>query len=148
MRGMKRNNIDKCRNLRKNQTDAERKLWLVLRNRQLEGTKFRRQFPIGRYILDFYSPECKIGIEANGSQHYETQGRKKDELRAKELSKYGIEILRFSDLDILNNIEGVYETIVKTVKDGKGGFPSSFFSPKGRSNLQKRGCYGKIKINN
>jgi very-short-patch-repair endonuclease len=53
---MKRNNVDKCRKLRKNQTDAEKKLWTLLRNRQLDGIKFRRQFSIGSYILDFYCP--------------------------------------------------------------------------------------------
>ncbi len=74
MRGMKRNNIEKCRRLRKEQTDAERKLWSILRNRQLSGVKFRRQFPIGRYMLDFYSPEHKLGIEADGGQHYEDKG--------------------------------------------------------------------------
>lgn len=110
---MKRNNIEVARKLRKNQTDAERKLWAVLRNRQLSGVKFRRQFPIGRYILDFYSPEYKLAIEADGGQHYEEKGKKQDERRTKELSEYGIRIVRFSDLDILNNIEGVYETILE-----------------------------------
>jgi very-short-patch-repair endonuclease len=79
---MKRKNIDKCRIFRKNQTNAERKLWLVLRNRQLSGAKFRRQFPIGKYILDFYSPEYKLGIEADGGQHYEEKGRLKDKQRS------------------------------------------------------------------
>ena len=116
---MKRNNIKKCRNLRKNQTDAERKLWLMLRNRQLAGVKFRRQFSIDRYILDLYSPEYKVGIEADGGQHYEDKGRKRDELRTRELSKRGVQILRFSDLDILNNIEGVCETIMKAIKTSK-----------------------------
>jgi very-short-patch-repair endonuclease len=81
---MKRNNSDRCRNFRKNQTDAERKLWIILRNRQLNGVKFRRQFSIGRYILDFYSPEYRLGIEADGGQHYEDRGRKRDVLRTRE----------------------------------------------------------------
>ena len=115
MRGMKRNNIEKCRNLRKNQTDAEKKLWAILRNRQVSGTKFKRQFSIGRYILDFYSPEYKLGIEADGGGHYEDTGRQRDKVRKRELSKLGIEILRFSDLDILNNIEGVWEVIRQTI---------------------------------
>ncbi|MEW6418931.1 MAG: DUF559 domain-containing protein [Nitrospirota bacterium] len=62
---MKRNNVDKCRKLRKNQTDAEKKLWALLRNRQVSGVKFRRQFSVGRYILDFYCPEYRVGIEAD-----------------------------------------------------------------------------------
>ena len=61
---MKRGNIQKSRALRRDQTDAGKKLWGVLRNRQLTGVKFRRQFPVGKYILDFYSPEYGLGIEA------------------------------------------------------------------------------------
>lgn len=120
MRGMKRTNIDRCRNLRKNQTDAERKLWSILRNRKLAEIKFRRQFSIGRYILDFYSSKYKLGIEADGGQHYEDEGMKRDQLRTKGLSKYGIEILRFSDRDILNNIETVYNIIYDRIKNRKG----------------------------
>ena len=115
-REVKRRNIDRCRKLRKNQTDSEKKLWSVLRNRQLAGAKFRRQFPVGGYILDFYSPEYRLGIEADGGQHYEDKSREKDEVRAKELSKLGIEMLRFSDHEILNNIDGIYESIQKNLK--------------------------------
>ena len=133
VRGMKRNNIEKCRKLRENQTDAEHKLWSILRNRQLSGVKFRRQFPIDRYILDFYSPEYKLGIEADGGQHYEDKGKKEDGWRTTDLAKYGVEIVRFSDLDILNNIDGVYEIIERAIKDSKASSPSPFPSPlKGR----------------
>lgn len=68
MRGreLKRNDIDKCRELRRKQTDAQKKLWEILRNRQLDRVKFKRQFPVGGYILDFYSPEYRLGIEADG----------------------------------------------------------------------------------
>ncbi len=112
---MKRKNIEKCRFLRKNQTDAERKLWSLLRNRQLAKVKFRRQFSIDRYIIDFYSPEFKLGIEADGGQHYSDEGKVEGKLRTDKLNEYGIQILRFSNLDILNNIEGVYEVILNTV---------------------------------
>lgn len=116
---IKRTNIDKSRYLRRNQTEAERKLWAILRNRQLVGIKFRRQFSVGKYILDFYSPEYKLGIEADGGQHYENEGKWKDEMRTKELFKQGIEILRFSDRDILNNADGVSELIQKTIEKKK-----------------------------
>lgn len=112
---MKRLNIPRCRSLRKNQTDAERKLWSILHNRQLLGTKFRRQFPVGHYILDFYSPEYKLGIEADGGQHYTDEGRTHDEKRTRELSRYDIQVLRFNDRDILNNLEGVHEEIQRVV---------------------------------
>jgi len=121
---MKRNNIDYCRKLRKYQTDVERKLWSVLRNRQLSGVKFRRQFPVGRYILDFYSPEYNLGIEADGGQHYEDKGKSKDALRTRELTKHGVKIVRFSDSDILNNIDGVYEIIQGVIENKKSGSPS------------------------
>ncbi len=125
---MKRNNIENCRKLRRNQTDAERKLWLILRNRQLSGVKFRRQFPVGRYILDFYSPEYRLGIEADGGQHYEDKGKSEDGLRTRELARQGVKIVRFSDLDILNNINGVYETIQRVIENKKGSFlsPSAY----------------------
>lgn len=113
---MKRNNIDKCRELRKKQTDAEKKLWEIFRNRQLARVKFKRQFSVGSYILDFYSPEYRLGIEADGGQHYGDEGKKRDEIRTKELSKLGIRIIRFSDGEILRNIEGVAEIIQKAVK--------------------------------
>ena len=116
---MKRPNIAKCRNLRKNQTDAEYKLWAVLRNRQLLGVKFRRQFPISRYILDFYTPAYKLGIEADGGQHYEDEGWRRDALKAAELSRVGVKLLRFSDREILENIEGVYEVIENAIKDNQ-----------------------------
>ncbi len=122
---MKRKNIGKCRYLRKNQTNAERKLWSLLRNRQLAKVKFRRQFPVDRYILDFYSPEYKLGIEADGGQHYSDKGKVKDELRTGKLARHGIQILRFSDLDVLNNIEGVYAVILKTIEEKKEEYTPS-----------------------
>ena len=118
---MKRINLERCRQLRRNQTDAERKLWSILRNRQLAGAKFRRQFSIGRYILDFYSPEHKFSVEADGGQHYEDEGRRKDHLRAEELSRLGVQILRFSDRDILNNVEGVCEVIQENIEKRTAG---------------------------
>ena len=122
---MKRTNIDKCRKLRKNQTDTEKKLWTILRDRQFNGRKFRRQFSVDKYILDFYSPEHKLCIEADGGQHYEDKGRQKDEIRAQVLSQLGIQTLRFSDTEILNNIEGVCEIILKTIEKNKIKTPST-----------------------
>ncbi len=90
-----------------------------MRNRQLSGAKFRRQFSIGTYILDFYSPEYKLGIEADGGQHYEDEGRRRDDQRTKELSHLGVKILRFSDRDILNNLEGVCRVILETIESKK-----------------------------
>ncbi|MBT9129979.1 MAG: hypothetical protein DDT41_00243 [candidate division WS2 bacterium] len=132
---MKRNNIQKCRILRKSQTDAERKLWSILRNRQLCGIKFRRQFSIDRYILDFYSPEYKLGIEADGGQHYSSFGKQKDKIRSKRLSESSIKILRFSDLEILKNSKVICEVIQNEIEKRRPlalHTPHPSLSPRGR----------------
>jgi very-short-patch-repair endonuclease len=112
---VKRTNIGKARDLRKNQTDAEKKLWAVLRDRSLANVKFRRQFPIENYILDFYSPDIKLCIEADGGQHYTEDGKQQDEEREKVLAGLGIKVIRFSDRDILTNVEGVCEVIFRAI---------------------------------
>jgi very-short-patch-repair endonuclease len=70
---------------------------------------------MGRYILDFYSPECHLGIEADGGQHYDDDGKRRDQTRSEDLSKFGIKVLRFSDSEILNNIEGIVEVIQQEI---------------------------------
>jgi len=112
---MKRINIQRSRNLRKNQTDAEKKLWTILRNRQINGVKFRRQFPVGRYILDFYCPDYRLAIEADGGQHYENKVKDQDDLRTRELNNLGIEMIRFTDREILTNSDGVVEAIQNAI---------------------------------
>ena len=112
---MKRINIQRSRNLRKNQTDAEKKLWTILRNRQLNGVKFRRQFPVGGYILDFYCPDFRLAIEADGGQHYENKVKDQDDLRTRELNNLGIEMIRFTDREILTNSDGVVEAIQNAI---------------------------------
>jgi len=104
----KRNKITIAKKLRINSTDTEKYLWKYLRGRQLEGFKFRRQHPIGRYIVDFVNLERKIIIELDGGQHLEN---KKDKLRDKWLKEQGYDVLRFWDNEVLTNIEGVMESI-------------------------------------
>jgi very-short-patch-repair endonuclease len=118
---VKRTNIGKARNLRRNQTDVEKKLWAMLRDRSFANVKFRRQLPIENYILDFYSPDLKLCVEADGGQHYTEEGRQHDEERSRVLAEFGIQILRFSDRDILTNIEGVCEVIFREI--GKSNPP-------------------------
>lgn len=98
---------------RKNQTDAEKFLWYHLRNNQLAGLKFRRQYPIGTYILDFYCPEKNLAVELDGSQH--TENTDYDQRRADFLKKNYIEILRFWDNEVLKNIDGVKLRILERV---------------------------------
>jgi very-short-patch-repair endonuclease len=102
-----------------------------LRNRKLTGIKFRRQFPVGGYILDFYAPEYGLGIEADGGQHYGDEYKRGDEIRTRELSKLGVEIVRFSDRDILTNLEGVYETIERVLEKRRLTPPHLSPLPKG-----------------
>ena len=136
-KGVTDNYIKRCRNLRKAQTDAERKLWFILRNRGLCGVKFKRQYAIKRYILDFYSPEYKLAIEADGGQHYTKDGIARDAIRSQELETCGIRILRLNDLDILTNIEGVYEVIARTINETKMITPHPFPLPKGEREIGK-----------
>jgi very-short-patch-repair endonuclease len=107
--------LDFARKLRKDQTDAERLLWNILRSRQVLGLKFRRQHSIGPYILDFYCHDYKLCIELDGGQHYTSKGQQGDEARAVFLAKRGIHILRFSNLNVLKNLEGVLLTVVEKV---------------------------------
>lgn len=107
------------RNNRKNQTDAEKLLWYYLKNKQLAGYKFRRQYPIHRYILDFYCLEKKLAIELDGSQHLIKTNKQYDKRRDTTLQTYGIEVLRFWDNDVLKNIDGVLERILKKLASPK-----------------------------
>lgn len=95
--------LDRARALRRNGTEAETKLWRILRNGHM-GVKFRRQVPIGPYIVDFICHELKLVIEADGGQHSENA---KDEERTAFLNKEGFEVLRFWNNEITGNIDGV-----------------------------------------
>ena len=81
-------------------TWSEKLLWLQLSKRQLLGAKFRRQFGVGNYILDFYCPELKIGIELDGVTHESEQGKAHDQSKDQYLGRYGIKTLRFKDEDV------------------------------------------------
>lgn len=122
--------IENCRKLRREQTEAEKKLWNILRNRQLEGTKFRRQHLIDKYIIDFYSSQYKIAIEADGGQHYTDKGEEHDRIRTEKLAALGIELIRFSNLDILNNIDGVCEIIQRVIERKRSNVPHPIPLPK------------------
>jgi very-short-patch-repair endonuclease len=89
-------------------TDAERKLWSALRNRQVEGAKFRRQQPIGPFIADFVCQEHRLIVEADGGQH---SGSIADDRRTGFLEGKGYRVLRFWNNDILSNFDGVVQVI-------------------------------------
>ena len=96
--------------LRKNMTDAERILWSRLRNNQM-GAKFRRQVPMGPYILDFLSIQIKLAIELDGSQHYTPTGIEKDKKRDTYLRNNGLTIFRYPVTEFLQNVDGVLDEI-------------------------------------
>lgn len=104
------------RQLRKNQTDAEGKIWSILRNRQLLGLKFYRQYNIGKYVLDFFCPGLRLAIEVDGGQHNESEGRLHDEMRAKYLKDLDIAVLRFWNNEVMENFDGTYQRILEEVK--------------------------------
>ncbi len=88
------------RHLRKGQTEIEARLWHYIRDRRLKGKKFRRQHPIGAYILDFYCPEAKLAIELDGGGHAEQAQKVYAAERERVLALRGIEVLRFWDNEV------------------------------------------------
>ena len=112
---MKSKSLANARNLRKKATDAEQKLWSLLRRRQLEDHKFRRQEGIGNYIADFLCYEKRLIIELDGGGHLDTQHR--DAKRTQWLESQGYKVLRFWNDAVLKEPEGVLEVIVKELKE-------------------------------
>jgi very-short-patch-repair endonuclease len=102
-----------ARQMRKAPTDAEKKLWSLLRHGQLDGYHFRRQVPIAGFIVDFCCLSAGLGVEADGGQHYDEEAKRYDERRSAELLKKGIRVIRFSDYDILRDPEAVQRTIYR-----------------------------------
>jgi very-short-patch-repair endonuclease/DNA modification methylase len=107
--------ISTTRDLRRNQTAAEKRLWSLLRNDQL-GAHFRRQHPMGPYILDFYSPEIRLAIELDGSIHDAVDQKEYDLFRQKLIEHYGIEFMRFCNNEVEFNINSVIERIAERVE--------------------------------
>jgi very-short-patch-repair endonuclease len=120
----------RARRLRSKMTDAEAKLWSILRNRNMDGHKFVRQVPIGPYVSDFACREGNLVVEVDGGQHNESTT---DVVRTTELAKHGYRVIRFWNNDVLTNLEGVYDVISREL--GKAPSPDRFavdLSPEGR----------------
>jgi len=90
----------------------EEVLWQRIRRKQL-GVKFRRQHGIGRYIVDFYCPELNLVIEIDGDSHFSTEGKEKDTIRVAFMEALGIEVLRFTNEEVMNQTESVLERIMQ-----------------------------------
>ena len=114
MKSLNRNQRVRSRRLRHEQTEAERKLWSHLRDRQLLGAKFRRQLALGPFVVDFCCLEIGLIIELDGGQHVGRQGE--DSKRSEELEARGFCMLRFWDDDVLRDTDVVLERIHATIQ--------------------------------
>ena len=106
-----------ARRLRTQMTDSERALWERLRRKQVHSVQFYRQKPIGNYIVDFYAPKAKMVVEVDGPQHMESEQAARDLQRDAFLASEGLRVLRFDNLQVLREIEGVMEVIPLAVAD-------------------------------
>ena len=113
--GAKPSVFRKANELRRNQTEAERILWQHLRNKQMEGIRFRRQHPMSGYVGDFYAHEVKFVIETDGEYHEDPVQKFYDNDRTENLKLNGLTILRFSNEEVLNNIEEVLSQIRQAI---------------------------------
>ncbi len=113
----------RARRLRSDATPAERKLWLALKQLPIEG-HFRRQAPIGPYFADFAHHGLRLIIELDGGQHNQPDGIRRDEARTAYLNKAGYRVLRFWNVDVIRNFEGVVETILDSVAQPPTRYPS------------------------
>jgi very-short-patch-repair endonuclease len=121
-----------ARSLRRNMTDAERLLWQHLRNRQMDGWKFRRQHPLGPFVVDFICLEKKIIVEVDGSQH--AIHIKEDAERSRYLEGQGYRIIRFWNNDVFKGIDSVLEVIYRELSKD----PSPSLSPEGERKVKMR----------
>jgi very-short-patch-repair endonuclease len=108
--------VNLARHLRKKETEPEQILWSWLRTKQLDGIKFRRQEPIGNYIVDFVSFDKKLIIEIDGGQHSEDNIALKDAVRTRWLESQGFKLIRFWNSDILSNLDGVIIKIQEVLR--------------------------------
>ena len=103
---------------RQKPTPAEEKLWQKLRRNNLSGYKFRRQHPIAGYVIDFYCPRVKLGIEVDGRVHKTPEQKECDEHRSSELATCGVRIIRFWNSEIMNDMDSVLKKILSFLEAG------------------------------
>ena len=101
----------RARKLRATQTSAEATLWRALRGRRLQDWKFRRQSPIGRYVVDFVTVSGKLIVEVDGATHSTDEELARDATRTEELERQGFLVMRVTNVDVYENLEGVLEAI-------------------------------------
>ncbi len=101
--------------LRSNMTDAETTLWSRIRRKQIDGYRFRRQYSIGSYIVDFYCPEMHLAVEIDGRSHNDHDAKEYDSKREEEIHQLGITFIRFRNEEVSTNLCSVVERIKNTI---------------------------------
>ena len=114
---------ERRRELRRNQTDAEKMLWRQVRGKQLQGKKFFRQYGVGPSIIDFYCPVLKLAVELDGGQHNDEEKKKGDNIRSEYLQQQGINVIRFWNHEVLQQLEAVLTKIAEQI-EGKSNSPT------------------------
>ncbi|WP_096358830.1 endonuclease domain-containing protein [Variibacter gotjawalensis] len=109
--------------LRRAPSEAEKRVWKLVRRQQLDGLGFRRQHAVGPYVLDFYCPSLQIALEIDGGQHAAPHCVEYDSRRTAWLGARGIEVIRFWNNDVLSNIEGVWTVLMQAI-DARRSTPS------------------------
>ena len=107
--------LEAARALRKSMTDAEQLMWHCLRQKQLGGFRFRRQHPFERFVLDFYCCEAKLAVELDGGQHNEPEAIVRDMERTAFLEQQSIQVIRFWNNELFQNLEGVLQSVYDAV---------------------------------
>ena len=103
---------------------AEVILWLRLKNKRLKDYRFRRQYSVGKYVIDFYCPKLKLAIEIDGESHFTEKAEIRDKLRQYIIESYGIEFMRFTNREIYENIDGVLLAIMERFEKATSPSPS------------------------
>ncbi len=107
---------EKRRLLRKNMPKAEVIMWSKLKQKQLLGYKFRRQYSVDSYVIDFFCPELKLAVEVDGTSHFKDGAEYYDRNRQESIEQLGIKFLRFNNAQVYKNLNGVLEVIVDNVQ--------------------------------
>ena len=118
-------NISNARKLRRDQTKAETVFWNAVRNRQFHDLKWRRQSPVGNYIADFLCEAKKVIVELDGQHHGTDAARIYDETRTEVLGQNGYRVIRFLNDEILNNLNGVLDSLAHELRAGISPHPTA-----------------------
>ncbi len=122
-----------ARTMRHEPTDAEQRLWRILRGRRLGGFKFRRQHPIGGYIVDFFCPSAALAVELDGGQHADAAAVQYDQLRTRRLKEMGVRVIRLADHDLLRDPDWTAQRIYLELERIFSNAPGEGLAEQGRT---------------